>query len=94
MVRPPGDVSDLMTTEPFTGMLKATNGSLRRIVAEASLKGLPVPALSSALAYFDFSRTARSTADLTQGQRDFFGAHGFERIDEPGKVAHGPWSNS
>ena len=89
-----GDVSDLMTTEPFTSMLKATNGSLRRVVAEASLKGLPVPALSSALAYFDFSRTARSTADLTQGQRDFFGAHGFERLDRPGEVAHGPWSNA
>jgi len=87
-------VRNLMVTEPFTGMLKATHGSLRRVVAEASLKGIPVPALASALAYFDFSRTARSTADLTQAQRDFFGAHGFERVDEPGKVAHGPWSNA
>ncbi len=89
-----GTVGNLMTVEPFTGMLKATHASLRRVVAEASLKGIPVPALSSALAYFDLSRTARTTADLTQAQRDFFGAHGFERIDEPGKVAHGPWSRS
>ncbi|WP_421725857.1 NADP-dependent phosphogluconate dehydrogenase [Bauldia sp.] len=89
-----GAVGNLMTAEPFTGMLKATQASLRRVVAEASLKGIPVPALSSALAYFDFSRTARSTADLTQAQRDFFGAHGFERIDEPGKEAHGPWSGT
>ena len=51
-----------------------------------------MPALSSALAYFDLSRTARSTADLTQAQRDFFGAHGFERIGAPGVVAHGPWA--
>ena len=53
-----------------------------------------MPALSSALAYFDLSRTARSTADLTQAQRDFFGAHGFERIGAPGVVAHGPWAMS
>jgi 6-phosphogluconate dehydrogenase len=86
-------VGNLMFVEPFTGMLKATNNSLRKIVAEAALKGIPMPALSSALAYFDFYRTARSTAALTQAQRDFFGAHGFERIDAPGVEAHGPWHN-
>jgi len=85
-------VGNLMTIEPFTGMLKATNQSLRLVVAQAMLKGIPVPALSSALAYFDLMRTGRSTADLTQAQRDFFGAHGFERLDEPGKEAHGPWA--
>ena len=84
-------VGNLMFIEPFAGMLKATNASLRKIVAEAALKGIAVPALSSALAYFDFYRTARSTADLIQGQRDFFGAHGFERLDAPGAEAHGPW---
>ncbi len=87
-----GAVANLMNIEPFTGLLKATNSSLRLIVAEAALKGIAVPALSSALAYFDLMRTARTTADLTQAQRDFFGAHGFERIDEPGKEAHGPWA--
>ena len=89
-----GTIGNLMTIEPFTGMLKATNQSLRQVAAAAMLKGIPVPALSSALAYFDLSRTARSTADLTQAQRDFFGAHGFERLDAPGKEAHGPWSNA
>ena len=88
-----GAVGSLMTVEPFTGMLMTANHSLRGVVAAASLKGIPVPALSSALAYFDLSRTARSTADLIQGQRDFFGAHGFERVDAPGVEAHGPWSN-
>ena len=86
-------IGNLMTVEPFTGMLRAANHSLRGVVAAAALKGIPVPALSAALAYFDLSRTARSTADLIQGQRDFFGAHGFERIDAPGVEAHGPWSN-
>jgi 6-phosphogluconate dehydrogenase len=87
-----GSVGNLMTIEPFTGMIKSTNQSLRLIVAQAVLKGIPVPALSSALGYFDLMRTGRSTADLTQAQRDFFGAHGFERRDEPGKEAHGPWA--
>jgi len=89
-----GSVANLMTIEPFAGLLKSSNTALRAMVAEAVLKGIPVPALSSALAYFDFSRTGRSTADLTQGQRDFFGAHGFERIDAPGKASHGPWAMS
>lgn len=87
-----GSVANLMNIEPFTGILKTTNASLRLIVAQAALKGIAVPALSSALAYFDLMRTGRSTADLTQAQRDFFGAHGFERLDEPGKEAHGPWA--
>jgi 6-phosphogluconate dehydrogenase len=87
-----GTIPNLMMVEPFTGLLRSTNRSLRRVVAAAVEKGIAVPALSSALAYFDLSRTARSTADLTQAQRDFFGAHGFERIDAPGAVAHGPWS--
>jgi 6-phosphogluconate dehydrogenase len=85
-------VPNLMSIEPFTGMLNASHPSLRLVIAEAALKGIPVPALSSALAYFDFMRTGRSTADLTQAQRDFFGAHGFERIDVAGAVAHGPWA--
>jgi 6-phosphogluconate dehydrogenase len=49
-----------------------------------------MPALSSGLAYFDAMRTARGTANMIQGQRDFFGAHGFARID--GRSGHhGPW---
>jgi len=83
----------LMTAPPFDTMLKDTHDRLRVVVSAAILKGIPVPALSAALAYFDSARTARSTANLIQGQRDFFGAHGFERIDKPGKGLHGPWSN-
>jgi 6-phosphogluconate dehydrogenase len=89
-----GTISNLMMVEPFSDMLKSSNGSLRRVVASGALKGVAMPALASALAYFDMARTGRSTADLTQAQRDFFGAHGFERIGAPGIVAHGPWSNA
>ncbi len=89
-----GGIENLMMVEPFTGMLRASNDDLRRVVAAGALKGVAMPALSSALAYFDLSRTARSTADITQAQRDFFGAHGFERIGVPGVVAHGPWSTA
>ena len=87
-------ITNLMLAEPFGATLKETEGSLRRVVATAALNGMAVPALSSALAYFDMARTPRTTANLIQGQRDFFGAHGFERTDMDGKGYHGPWSSS
>jgi 6-phosphogluconate dehydrogenase len=59
-------------------------------VAEAAVAGLPVPALSAALAYFDSYRTARGAANLIQAQRDFFGAHTYERVDKKG-IFHGGW---
>jgi 6-phosphogluconate dehydrogenase len=54
-------------------------------------RGIPVPAFASALAYYDSYRTARLPANLLQAQRDFFGAHTFERIDKPG-IFHADWS--
>ncbi|MFV2038124.1 MAG: NADP-dependent phosphogluconate dehydrogenase, partial [Paracoccaceae bacterium] len=60
-------------------------------VAAAALHGLPVPAFSAALAYFDTMARARGTTNLIQAQRDFFGAHGFERTDG-GTDQHGPWA--
>jgi 6-phosphogluconate dehydrogenase len=87
-----GSIANLMMVEPFAGLLKQSNEALRRVVSAALLKGIPMPALSSALAYFDYARTGRTTANLLQAQRDFFGAHGFERTDQPGKGFHGPWA--
>jgi 6-phosphogluconate dehydrogenase len=87
-------IANLMLAEPFGATLKETEGNLRRVVSVAALNGLAVPALSSALAYFDMARTPRTTANLIQGQRDFFGAHGFERTDRDGRGFHGPWSAS
>ncbi|MGB3147228.1 MAG: NADP-dependent phosphogluconate dehydrogenase [Paracoccaceae bacterium] len=66
--------------------------ALRRTVAAAVLGGHAVPALSAALAYFDQLTHAQGTAGLIQAQRDFFGAHGFERNDRPGSGFHGPWA--
>jgi 6-phosphogluconate dehydrogenase len=84
------DVDNLTLTPAFSTMLDATELPLRRVVSEAVLNGLPVPALASALGYFDVYRRERGTANLIQAQRDFFGAHGFERLDSDGEH-HGPW---
>lgn len=82
---------NLMFTEHFSAILKDTHGALRQVVAQAALNGHPLPALSSGLAYFDMMRTARGTADMVQGQRDFFGLHGF--VHTNGKTdQHGPWA--
>ncbi|MDP9136720.1 MAG: NADP-dependent phosphogluconate dehydrogenase [Pseudomonadota bacterium] len=88
-----GHGGDLTTAPFFAALLKQNEGGLRRLVAAAALAGIPLPAFSAALASFDSSRTAQSAANLLQGQRDFFGAHGFERTDRPGVESHGPWSN-
>jgi 6-phosphogluconate dehydrogenase len=62
----------------------------RRVAAAAAAGGIPVPAISASLAYFDSYRTARLPQNLTQAQRDAFGAHKFERADRPGFV-HADW---
>jgi 6-phosphogluconate dehydrogenase len=85
-----GGKGNLLLAPAFMKMMKDSHGALRSVVAEAAKAGAPVPALSSALSYFDSYRQARGTANLIQGQRDFFGAHGFERIGEKGDF-HGPW---
>ena len=82
----------LMLAPFFAAHLKASSPGLRSVVATAAAHGLPLPALSSGLAWFDMMRTGRGTANMIQGQRDFFGAHGFERLDRTGqKDLHGPW---
>ena len=85
-----GTVANLLMAPAFITMMKEAHPSLRRVVGLSAQAGLPVPALSAALAYFDGYRQGRGTSNLIQAQRDFFGAHGFERIDESG-AHHGPW---
>ncbi len=87
---PPGH--NLILAPAFAGFLNDDIGALRRVVARSVLAGLPVPALSAAIGYYDTMRRARGTAALIQAQRDFFGAHGFERIDRDGDGYHGPWA--
>lgn len=80
----------LILSDHFAPLLKDHIAPLRRVVAQATLMGLPVQALASAVSWFDEIRQARGTADLIQGMRDYFGAHSFERLDKPGSF-HGPW---
>jgi 6-phosphogluconate dehydrogenase len=65
-------------------LLCLSQPSWRRLVALCVATGVAVPAFSASLAYFDTYRCERLPANLTQAQRDFFGAHTFERIDRPG----------
>ncbi len=84
---------NLMFAPYFSELLKSHVPALRRVSSRALSAGHPVPALAAALSYFDSMRTARSTANMIQGQRDFFGAHGFERVDRDGAGFHGPWGS-
>jgi 6-phosphogluconate dehydrogenase len=68
---------NLLMNKSFAEVMKENHTAFRNTVADAALAGTPVPALSAALAYFDSYRQARGTANLIQGQRDFFGAHTF-----------------
>ena len=83
---------NLMFAPFFSDILKSNHNALRRVVATGMSHGLPLPALASALSYFDMMRTGRSTANMIQAQRDFFGAHSFERFNEDG-AHHGPWGS-
>jgi 6-phosphogluconate dehydrogenase len=84
---------NLMLAPAFADRLRASDAALRKVAAAGALDGLPMPAIASGLSWFDMMRTARSTANLLQAQRDFFGAHGFERTDRPGTGFHGPWGH-
>lgn len=83
----------LMAAPYFSDILADTISALRETVIAANRAGLPVPAMSAALSYFDTMRLARGTANMIQGQRDYFGLHGFERLDTGDKDQHGPWAD-
>ena len=82
----------LILAPAFAARLDATIPALRRIVAQSVAAGRPVPAMAAAILFFDTVRQARGTADLIQAQRDFFGRHGFQRVDRDGSGFHGPWA--
>ena len=84
--------ASLMLAPYFETALNGAQPAWRRVVAQAMLAGVPVPAMSASLAFFDAFRSARLPADLLQAQRDFFGAHTYERIDRPaGQSFHTVW---
>lgn len=81
----------LLIDNYFAEAMQRAVVSWRQVVSSASLAGIPVPAFASSLSYFDGLRAPRLPAALVQGQRDFFGAHTYKRIDMPG-VFHTLWS--
>lgn len=87
-----GDLKNLMLDPHFSSTLQACQAGWRETVIEAIRCGLPTPCLSTALAYYDGYRSAQLPANLLQAQRDFFGAHTFERTDAPrGQFFHHKW---
>jgi 6-phosphogluconate dehydrogenase len=87
------DLPSLIVAPYFREAIEASIDSWRRVVVKATELGIPVPGFASALSYYDALRTERLPAALTQGLRDFFGAHTYGRIDdEPEKRFHTLWS--
>ncbi len=89
------DLANLLLDPFFKKAIKGCVRSWRKVVSAAVKKGIPVPALSTALAFFDGFRSARLPANLLQAQRDYFGAHTYERIDQPrGQFFHTNWTGA
>ncbi len=87
------DLSNLLLDPYFSSTIKALVPSWRKVVANAALSGIPVPTFSSALSYFDGYTTENLPANLLQAQRDYFGAHTYERVDrERGVFFHTDWT--
>lgn len=87
------ELTNLMVAPYFKEKLEAAQAGWRRVVAAAVTNGVPAPALTSALSYFDGYRSARLPANLLQAQRDYFGAHTYERTDrERGEFFHTNWT--
>jgi 6-phosphogluconate dehydrogenase len=83
---------NLMLDPFFRDLLQRTQQPWREVVALAVTRGIAVPAFSASLGYYDSLRAERLPANLLQAQRDFFGAHGYERIDRPaGEFFHTDW---
>jgi 6-phosphogluconate dehydrogenase len=87
------DLTNLLLDPFFAEVVSAGQDGWRRVIASAAMNGIPVPAMSTALSYFDGYRTERLPANLLQAQRDFFGAHTYERTDKPrGEFFHTNWT--
>ena len=85
-------LDNLMLAPFFRQLLNRSQGNWRNVVALAVSQGIPVPAFSASLAYYDSLRSERLPANLLQAQRDFFGAHTYERVDKPaGQWFHTDW---
>ncbi len=87
------DLKNLILDPYFAKILQENHQSLREVVAQAALNGIPTPSLSAALSWFDSYRTENLPANLLQAQRDYFGAHTYERVDHKrGEFFHTNWT--
>jgi 6-phosphogluconate dehydrogenase len=87
------DITNLLLDPFFKNTVEKAQKGWRNIVASAAVNGIPVPAISSALGYFDGYRCEKLPANLLQAQRDYFGAHTYERTDKPrGEFFHTNWT--
>ncbi|MGA3259360.1 MAG: decarboxylating NADP(+)-dependent phosphogluconate dehydrogenase [Bryobacteraceae bacterium] len=86
-------LSNLLLDDYFHGVIDRCQGPWRRVVAQAVAAGVPVPAFSTALSFYDGYRSERLPANLLQALRDYFGAHTYERVDRPrGQFFHTNWT--
>jgi 6-phosphogluconate dehydrogenase len=86
-------LANLMLDPFFRKALNGSHRAWRNVVAAAAKKGIPLPAISTALAFYDGYRSERLPANLLQAQRDYFGAHTYERMDQPrGQFFHTNWT--
>jgi 6-phosphogluconate dehydrogenase len=86
------DLANLLLDPDFNAWVAEAQSNWRKAVTAAVAAGVPVPAMSASLAYFDTYRAAELPTNLTQAQRDFFGSHTYERADKPGEGAiHTEW---
>lgn len=89
------DLSNLLLDDYFKAEVDTAQCGWRRVIAAAVEAGVPVPAMSSALAFYDGYRSERLPANLLQAQRDYFGAHTYERVDKPrGEFFHTNWTGT
>jgi 6-phosphogluconate dehydrogenase len=88
------DLANLLLAPFFIEEIKKCERGLRQTMATACQAGIPTPTLGTALSFFDGYRSARLPANLLQAQRDFFGAHTYERVDSPGKFVHTNWTGT
>ena len=86
-------LDNLLLDPFFSEAVQNAQAAWRRVVSQSAIRGIPMPAISAALAYFDGYRSARLPANLLQAQRDYFGAHTYERVDKPrGEFFHTNWT--
>jgi 6-phosphogluconate dehydrogenase len=87
------ELVNLLLDPFFAGAVKSAQAAWRRVVTKAVELGIPMPAISAALAFYDGYRSDRLPANLLQAQRDYFGAHTYERVDKPrGEFFHTNWT--